>query len=321
MAMRAADETSPQELTGGERPNQPEDPTASAVSEGLTALVDFLTFTVPAGMYPADDPAPWARRALADLGIPDNWDFGGGQFGYRQALWHQDIPGCWIGWGSELAAGTLYVCLPGTACQWIPDWRYTAEILETLGARVTRVDLAIDDYEGAYYSVDQAREDYAAGLFILNGRPPKKSYIEDDDGRSFYVGRRPNGKFLRVYEKGRQLGDPDSQWVRVELEIRNRDRQIPYDTLYRPAEYVAGAYPALSWAANAVASLRTLKKKTEQSVMNLFRHARQAYGKVVRMLVEECGQDPALVALSLIRDGVPGSLRGTPEWGYPEMGS
>lgn len=45
----------------------------------------------------------------------------------------------------------------------------------------------------------------------------------DGRGRTFYVGRRENGKLLRVYEKGKQLGAENSPWVRIELELHNKD--------------------------------------------------------------------------------------------------
>lgn len=44
------------------------------------------------------------------------------------------------------------------------------------------------------------------------------------DGRTLYIGSRQSVVFLRVYEKGKQLGkDPD--WTRVEFEIKPNSRQ------------------------------------------------------------------------------------------------
>ena len=56
-----------------------------------------------------------------------------------------------------------------------------------------------------------------------------------------------NGKMLRIYEKGKQLGDSESPWVRVEAELRNKSRVIPWDALTRPGSYLAGAYPCLAY--------------------------------------------------------------------------
>ena len=52
---------------------------------------------------------------------------------------------------------------------------------------------------------------------------------------------------MRVYEKGKQLGDTSSPWVRWELELHNRDRIIPWDVLLEPGKYLAAAYPCMDW--------------------------------------------------------------------------
>ncbi len=46
-------------------------------------------------------------------------------------------------------------------------------------------------------------------------------------GRTLYIGKRENGKMLRIYEKGKHLGNPVSSWVSVELELKGKNRIIP----------------------------------------------------------------------------------------------
>ncbi|HKJ87996.1 MAG TPA: replication initiation factor domain-containing protein, partial [Gammaproteobacteria bacterium] len=273
-------------------------------------------------MYNPDDPGGWARSLLADFGFPDRWQEGFGRYSYAEGIFHADIRGMAVCWGGERAAGTLYVSVPGAGCEWVEDWVYVAQVLETLGAKLTRTDVAADDYEGAYYSVDQARRDFEAGRFVTSGHPPKGKFYDDmgsGEGNTMQVGKRANGKQARTYDKGKEQGDPNSPWVRIEAEFHAKDRQIPYEVLYKPGEYLAGAYPAFSWASVAKQSIRTVKEKALHTVTSLFRHARRAYGQLVRLMVEECGQDPALVALAMIRDGTPGSLRATPDWALPDM--
>lgn len=48
---------------------------------------------------------------------------------------------------------------------------------------------------------------------------------------------------FRGYEKGRQLGDPESLWFRAEVELRNQGRIIPLDILINPTQYFTGFYP------------------------------------------------------------------------------
>ena len=47
--------------------------------------------------------------------------------------------------------------------------------------------------------------------------------------KPFYVGKRGNSKFTRVYEKGKQFGDVNSPWVRFETEFRAGDIDIPLE--------------------------------------------------------------------------------------------
>jgi len=299
-------------------------PTNRGGKSPLSALIDTVSFTVPRGMYDQADPATWGRNLLADFGIPDDWYQGFGRFSYEHGLFHSHIKGLAICWGGERSAGTLYVNLPGGACHWVQDWHFVAEVLQSLAVKLTRVDAAVDDFEGTTYSVQQADADDDAGKFITNGRKPD-SHMHDDKGsgkgKTLTVGNRANGKQLRVYEKGREQGHPESPWIRTEVEYRAKDRVLPYEMLYKPAEYVAGAYPALAWASEAKATVRTVKEKALHTVTSLFRHARKAYGQLLRVMVEECGHDPAMVAMALVRDGTPESLRGLPDWSLPEMGT
>ena len=315
--------TAPGGTEDGPEPDPFSPPTNRGRKSPLNALIDTVSFTVPGGMYDQADPAAWARNLLADFGIPDNWYEGFGRYSYEHGVFHSDIKGLAICWGGVRAAGTLYVNLPGKACQWVQDWRYVAEVLESLAAKLTRVDPAVDDFEGTTYTVEQAKADYWEGKFITRGKPPKAGEFNDQGsgkGNTYTVGGRPSGKQVRVYEKGKEQGHPESPWVRTEVEYRAKFRVIPYEILYKPAEYVAGAYPALAWASEAPATIRTVKEKTLHTVTSLFRHARKAYGQLMRVMVEECGHDPAMVAMALVRDGTPESIKGTPSWAYPEMG-
>lgn len=90
------------------------------------------------------------------------------------------------------------------------------------------------------------------GLFksAAGGRNPRferRNYDNPHEGRTFYVGTRDSGKLCRVYEKGRQLGDRNSKWVRIEVELHSTNREIPLEILLGCGDYLAGAYPALGW--------------------------------------------------------------------------
>lgn len=200
-------------------------------------------------------------------------------------------------------AGTILVQITGhgMACAF-SGWQKRLHEVRQLMTRcvITRIDLAYDDHEGRRYSVDKALSDYLEGHFTMRGRPPSAEQrgnwlLPDGKGRTFYVGKRENGKMLRVYEKGRQLGDPDSEWVRVELELHNKDRVIPWDLIDCPECYLAGAYSALLWVCDAekVERISTLRKVAMMTYECMIGHLKRSYGGLINVIlsVEESALD------------------------------
>lgn len=168
-------------------------------------------------------------------------------------------------------ANTVLFVINGTGLTAAKEgWqRRLHEFLENaISPRITRVDLAHDDFSGATYSVDKALADFSAGLFSSGGRTPdceqRGNWIAPNGkGRTFYVGHRVNGKYGRIYEKGKQLGDSASAWVRIEVEFKSVDREIPLDILFRAGEYLAAAYPAFEWISSGSCRIATTKKTAE----------------------------------------------------------
>ena len=107
--------------------------------------------------------------------------------------------------------------------------------------------------------------------------------------------------------KGKQLGDPDSPWVRWELELHNTDREIPFDVLLQPGRYVAGAYPATSWVQAEASRIRTIQKTGEISYAYLKHYASVGYGKLLNVMLETEGSAERVVEV-LRRSGVPSRL-------------
>jgi phage replication initiation protein len=209
---------------------------------------------------------------------------------------------------------TALLMLPGKACHTIPDWTaFVGLMRDKYSARITRWDGAVDDFAGVH-SVDWAVEQYRAGNFTNGGNKPSckqvGNWIEPDGtGRTFYIGKRANGKMLRIYEKGMQCGEKWHPWVRWELELHNIDRVVPWDVLFNPGKYVAGGFPkALSWVKDEMSRIRTIRNETELSYNHLIGCASTAYGRLVNVMLE-VEDSPEKVVELLRKEGLPKRLQ------------
>jgi phage replication initiation protein len=276
------------------------------------ALTDWLNLTFP---------FPLGRAALVDflgeLGAYLGRYLGGledrrrGLHGYRESFAFQH-GGAMLAFGGQ--RGTAFLSLPGDACKLVPDWPIATEwFRDVLKAKITRWDGAVDDFEGSH-PVDWAVAQYLHHKgFNAGGNRPScdqaGNWIEPDgSGRTFYVGKRDNGKLMRIYEKGKQLGDKNSPWVRWELEIHATDRVIPFDVLLEPGKYVAGAYPCTGWIQDEQCRVRTIQKTGEASYAHLTHFAAQAYGQLLGVMLEVEGS-PEKVLEKIARPGLPRRLR------------
>jgi DNA relaxase NicK len=207
----------------------------------------------------------------------------------------------------------LHVELNGHACRLVADWNAVRLWGEIYSAAITRVDIAHDDDHAQAIDVNRAREWFEAGEFNVNGRPPRSQFIDDlgsNHGKTLYVGRRGSGKALRVYEKGKQLGDTTSPWVRAEVELRNKGRVVPWDVVTAPGKYLAGAYPALRFLCEEQSRLRTTQRATQISYEAMVRHLRTQGGKSLNVMCKVHQGDGAAVLARLVREGMPKRLAG-----------
>lgn len=216
-------------------------------------------------------------------------------------------------WGGGLHLGRARLELFGSGSSIVRHWWGVQDWLDDQAeVKITRVDLALDFLEGEF-GIKDAVEWLQGGLFNNGGRNPRHSTPGDwlidrpIHGRTLEIGRRENGKMLRVYEKGRQLGNPESNWTRFEVEIRNNDRVIPLDVLTNPGRYFAGAYKALDGLSDHAAErIPTHQKEGEISLSRMTEVVRTQYGPFLHVLRASLTSDEVMEALS--RPGVPRRL-------------
>lgn len=267
----------------------------SMETEKGTAVIDWFSFTFD-GVFVDGSPGQAFQGLLQSwMNSPICGDEGNGLFGFKHSVTFQTVrlgellPVAVVAWGGTNQRNKIYVSINGAGCSLIGDWRKPKRYVESVGADITRIDVAVDALKGEF-SVDDAAKWYSGNGFNAGGRKPLYSVNGDwlestGAGRTFYVGRRANGKYCRIYEKGKQLGNQDSLWTRFEVELHNTDREIPYGILSNPSMYFAGAYPCCqNLVEHGAQRIKTLRAEHEISLEHLVSYCKVAYGKLIHVL-------------------------------------
>ncbi len=155
----------------------------------------------------------------------------------------------------------FYLSLSGAGCRGV-NFPVVHHIIKAFNPRLTRLDVAIDYYEGEL-SFEQVTQFYNFGYFNSGGRSPRYYTMEPrtstmeglvkSGGFTIYVGKRGGAKCCRAYEKNYQLGDTGQEqansefndWFRIEFELRANGYEIPFDAVHRLDDLLLGLYPNL----------------------------------------------------------------------------
>ena len=119
---------------------------------------------------------------------------------------------------------------------------------------------------------------------------------------------------FRAYEKGRQLGDPTSKWVRIEGEVRSKDRIIAWDVLCRAGEFLSGLYPALKQLSAVQDKIATTRRISELTLEQSVKVLRTQYGQLLNLLAFRYGGDGNEVLFTVSRPGTPKKFAGLREF-------
>lgn len=170
-------------------------------------------------------------------------------------------------------------------------WCAFAAKLQRVRAQLSRVDIAYDDFDGVR-SLALARTMWQVGEFDYRFagemHRPKARSLDDHgsgEGSTFYVGHSTSEKQLRVYEKGKQLGDKESLWTRWELQMRSSTRRaLSVQVLIDPLEFMRGAFACLEWVSSCMQRLEVTREATKACVKSAMRHAKRMFGATYRHL-------------------------------------
>ena len=237
-----------------------------------------------------------------------------------------------IDYGGESQRGWVRFDMSGEGCGWVQDWAAVEALDVTFGLNecdIKRIDIAFTTADPSVASDAIVLAAFEAGLFSCGGRPPCMKSVTNSDpcaGATRYIGKRENHKFLRCYEKGWELlkdlpksaeflRKPGVSFAvdhlgvvnaadlyRVELELKDVDKYIPWSVIGRRDEVFAGAYPfcaslipdAPHWVMNELPSFKP-KAALLQALGNAFR----AYGRTWKAAhMAYGGDDAALLSIA-----------------------
>lgn len=293
-----------------------------AVLDGAGALLDDLNGCVGVNV-------PEVAKVLADHFVPGLFDLGepsrGRFYNWRVALRHGDDHVGLLEFGGvntvrQDGTVTARIELTGDGCRLYESngsdhaqrWSLLATLLGAADARLTRVDIAADDFTGQW-PIAWALERYKEGSFDRRGQRPKARLIDDmgnNTGKTLYVGSRKSEQQLRIYEKGKEQGDTASPWIRYEGEFyASNRRELPLEMLVDPAPYLVGAYPVLEFVDGIGERLRIAVEKTLANCKRAVESFRRQYGPMLNAMLYAAGGDEATLArlvLGTARNSLPG---------------
>lgn len=277
-----------------------------------TAFVDFFGVT-----FRCDSADPAVMRAFAESLIR-LWfgseqtitEAGRGVFGYTTRL---DVEGVGlIAYGGN--ENTVHLEITGTGCAQVKDWSDIADTIRDYKGKVTRVDLAADDFTGQAYNIEWCKAQYGGGGFNPpRGSKPVARLIDDQGsgkGCTYYVGSRQSGKMFRGYEKGKEQGDVNSPWFRVEVEYRATHRESLLPMLLDPSAYLAGSYVCLASAKVEQKRIRTVAYSAAANLDKALEHAKKQAGRALHALLTLNGGDIGAALARIYRPEFPKRLAG-----------
>lgn len=226
------------------------------------------------------------------------------------------------GWGFVCIGGQNGTCSVTVKGQGLmssePGWeqRLYDLLIYIPQSTITRIDLASDNFNSKL-TVDDYLDMYKADMFMGRGRNPNVEQAgnwinPNGKGRTLYIGNRKSGKLLRIYEKGLQLANGFHEtfphWLRVELELKNQDRVIPYETLLRPGQYLAGAYPALADLYVVQEVIKTHKNTAKSTFQKAIAITNHQFGKYIWTAAQILGVEKAFELLTKDKAEIPTKL-------------
>lgn len=195
-------------------------------SKYLGFLIDWFTFSTK--NYTLD-------QMLDLLGLSSQkWESGKGRYRHAKGLYFSSI-GIYYENESEGCQSVLTVDMSGVGCRSFEtygtgDWMHLMECVFWGTLNATRFDVALDDQLGIIDFYDLAefsrmRDIDGKRMYFCSQYKKVKVHFSDpiEDGSTLYWGSKKSDSFFRVYEKGKERGFKQSNWMRYELQLRHEE--------------------------------------------------------------------------------------------------
>lgn len=301
---------------------------------GFAVSIDWLTVSIPLARLEACSATNFdylAQFLLGGVGIRVMRPSGRGMNFYKNSAIMLDREGELCGHVCFGGKDQLMFDLTGSGCRWVKNWDFVARQLELVGASISRVDIAFDDFEGKVFNIRALEALAVAGAFKGAGRPPKTRFIDDHGngtGCTLYVGKKGH-KECCAYEKGKEQKDETSPWTRVEQRYYSKHfadpvtgevsdkRGLPYAMLTAPLRYWRGAHALLAQMTESISLddvvevLHIVKAKVEATATAAVKWLKEQCGPTLGLLWTVLGDDAErYLRKNVTRESLPSRFKG-----------
>jgi DNA relaxase NicK len=220
-----------------------------------------------------------------------------------------------IDFGGESQRGWVRTDITGKGCEWVQQWDDLDNVERLPSAAIRRLDVALTTWDGEV-THEQVVQAHTQGRFTVRRPPALRQIISSDPkaGRTCEIGTRERSdKFMRCYEKGRELaakvsnrgiditaidGKPVEGIYRCEVEFKAASTDIPWEVVERRDQYFTGAYPfCADVLPNVEADIlqRRPQREPQMDLMAALENCRIQYGQTLFTALHAYGGDMTAV--------------------------
>lgn len=241
--------------------------------------------------------------------------------------------------GAELAAlyfggkhqkGTFLFVLSGKFCSYLlpRDWRFIRKCAARFSGRVSRFDIAIDDYIGNVFELAEIesimRNDpkWFVPIYRQGGYVPGFTKLEDNGEVTLYVGSKDSTVQVCAYEKGKESKDTARakqypNWIRYEVRFKRKKSELDLAML-EPANWISAAVGTSTYLTSKLKGMgnkftmksEDIHKDALESFVKAILAARNQYGAYFRQGYHVLGPEALLEII--MRQGETDAMGITP---------